>query len=189
MSGPDSNEGLDQVLYALRQAFDLSFTAPAEIEDARVEDMLALDIGSGRYAVRVSELSGVHPYRKVAVLPGGSPGLLGVAGIRGKLVAVFRLSDLIGADVRGTVEARLRWMLTCGPSSEVGLAIENLSAYVRAAPANLFSADERDVLGEHVREILLHNGVTRGVLSIPSILAAIMRRARQNPAGEGVSNG
>src|SRR5689334_19598094 len=105
-------ETLADKLAELRRAFDESFAAPAAHEDIALEDMLALEVGGGRFAVRVSELAGVHACRKMVALPGAIPGLCGVVGIRGKLVAAYRLADLIGAGVEPQ-GGRLRWLLLC----------------------------------------------------------------------------
>jgi purine-binding chemotaxis protein CheW len=81
----------------LRTAFDESFAVPARSQDLDQEDMLAIAVGSHRYAVRVSELAGVNAVRKIVPLPNAPMGLLGVVGIRGRLVAAYRLGDLLGA--------------------------------------------------------------------------------------------
>jgi hypothetical protein len=84
------------------------------------------------------------------------------------------LSDLI---TDSPPAARHRWLLLCGGDGQVGLLIEGLSAYVRAAPSKLYSARPGETVSEHVREILMHDGEARGVLSVPSVLSAILRRA------------
>jgi chemotaxis signal transduction protein len=173
-----SPEGLEQRLDDLRRSFDESFAVPSWPEEIDQEDMLGIQVGSGQFAVRVSELAGVHASRKIVGLPGAIVGLLGVVGIRGKLVAAYRLSDLLGS---GSAEGRPRWMLVCRGDSHVGLTIEALDGYMRVSSSLVHAARNEEGLSEHVREILQHKGVTRGVLSISSILATIMRRANVAP--------
>lgn len=166
-------EGLEQRLSELRAAFDESFAAPAAQRDVDYEDMLAIDVGGRAYAARVTELSGVHAFRKVAPLPNRAPGQLGVVGIRGRLVAAYRLSDILGAEARSSSP---RWLLVAH-GSQVGLAIEGLTSYVRVAPSSLYPARDDQTLGKHIREVLVHDGVTMSVLNIPTLVASIIRAA------------
>lgn len=184
----EGSEGLQERLAALRRSFDESFAAPSAADEVAPEDMLAIDVGGGRFAVRVSELGGVHACRRIVPLPGAPPGLAGLCGIRGRLVAAYRLSDIIAEGTRDQQD-RPRWLLVCAGDSQVGLLIEGLSAYVRAAASDLYPARSGEIVSEHVRELVVHDGAPRGVLSIPSVLTAILRRASAATPGEGVSNG
>jgi len=172
-----TSEGLERRLDDLRRSFDESFAVPSWPEEIDQEDMLGIRVGGGHFAVRVSELAGVHPCRKIVGLPGAFVGLLGVVGIRGKLVATYRLSDLLGS---GSADARPRWMLVCRGENQVGLTIEGLDGYMRVSSSLVHAARNEEGLGDHVQEILQYKNVTRGVLNIPSVLTSIMRRA--NPA-------
>lgn len=174
-----ATEGIERRLAELREAFDASFTMPASPGDVDQEDMLAIRVGGGRFAVRVSELAGVHACRKIVPLPGEVLGLLGVVGIRGRLVAAYRLTDLVSA---GPPEGPMRWLLACAADSQVGLLIESLDAYLRITAANLHPARNEEGISEHVREVLQHDSGSRGVLSVPSILASIARRAHAVPS-------
>jgi chemotaxis signal transduction protein len=175
-----SADGLERRLYELRRAFDASFEEPARSQELEQEDLLAIQVDSSRFAVRVSELSGVHAFRKVVPLPGALTGLLGLVGIRGRLVAAYRLADLISP---GSAEGRPKWLLLCRGDNQVGLAIDGLEAYLRVPRADIHPVQGEEALGEHVRDVVQCDGIMRGVLSVQSILAAIARRAR------GTSNG
>lgn len=172
-------EGIERRLVELREAFDASFATPAHRGDIDQQDMLAIRVGSGQFAVRVSELAGVHACRKIVPLPGEVLGLLGIVGIRGRLVAAYRLADLVGA---GPPEGQMRWLLVCATDNQVGLVIESLDAYLRVPTASVHSALGEDGISEHVREVLQYNGVDRGVLSVSSVLTSIARRARALPS-------
>jgi chemotaxis signal transduction protein len=175
-----SAEGLERRLAELRRAFDASFEEPARTQEIEHEDMLAIQIDGGRFAVRVGELAGVHACRKIVPLPGAQVGLLGLVGIRGRLVAAYRLADLIGP---GSSDGRPRWLLICRPDNQLGLAIEGLDAYLRIPKADVHPVQGDETLGEHVIDVIRHGGVARGVLSVRSILGAITRRARGAPNG------
>jgi chemotaxis signal transduction protein len=209
--------GLDRRLEALRQAFDDSFALPALPQEVDQEDMLGIRMGSLHFAVRVSELAGVHAVRKIVALPEAVDGLLGVVGLRGRLVAVYDLSDLLGTEALAAAtprraptiappptapappastavtgpapgsaagalsESQPRWMLLCREDSQVGLAIEALDAYMRVSASVVHAVQGEAAFGEHVREVLFDKGITRGVLSMSSLMAGITRRASATP--------
>jgi chemotaxis signal transduction protein len=173
-------EGLAQKLAELQRAFDASFETPALTREVDHEDMLAIQVHSGRFAVRISELAGVHAVRKIVPLPGAVLGLVGLVGVRGRLVAAYRLADLLG---QAAPEGRLRWFLLCRDESQVGLAIDGIDAYLRVPKAEVHPVQGDETLGEHVSDVVRLDGVARGVLNIRSILAAIGRRANATPSG------
>lgn len=173
-------EGLAQKLAELQRSFDASFEAPALTREVDHEDMLAIQVHAGSFAVRISELAGVHAVRKIVPLPGAVLGLVGLVGVRGRLVAAYRLSDLIG---QAAPESPLRWFLLCRDEFQVGLAIEGIDAYLRVPKAEVHPVQGDETLGEHVSDVVRSLGVARGVLTIKSILAAIARRASATPNG------
>jgi chemotaxis signal transduction protein len=175
-----ATEGLAQKLAELQRAFDASFEVPALTREVDHEDMLAIQVSSGRFAVRINELAGVHAVRKIVPLPGAVLGLVGLVGVRGRLVAAYRLADLLG---QAAPEGRLRWFLLCRDESQVGLAIEGIDAYLRVPKAEVHPVQGDETLGEHVSDVVRLDGVARGVLNIRSILAAIARRANATPSG------
>jgi chemotaxis signal transduction protein len=218
MKGPV--EGLNRRLEELRRAFDDSFALPALPQEVDQEDMLGIRVGSLQFAVRVNDLAGVHACRKIVALPESVEGLLGVVGLRGRLVAVYDLAELLGAEVLAAAtprraltvappppppttttmpappastavtgpgaagamaEGRPRWMLLCREDSQVGLAIEALDAYMRVSASVVHAVQGEAAFGEHVREVLFNKGITRGVLSMSSLLAGIARRASATP--------
>lgn len=177
------NEGLALKLAELQRAFDASFEAPALTRDVEHEDMLAIQVQGGRFAVRISELAGVHAARKIVPLPSALLGLVGLVGVRGRLVAAYRLADLLGPAPAAAPESRLRWFLLCREDTQVGLAIEGIDAYLRVPKAEVHRVQGDETLGEHVSDVIRGEGGARGVLNMESILAAIARRARAVESG------
>jgi len=178
-----ASEGLAQRLAELQRAFDASFEVPARTREVDYEDMLAIQVQGGRFAVRINELAGVHAVRKIVSLPGGLLGLLGLVGVRGRLVAAYRLADLLGEAPPTPAEGHLRWFLLSREDTQVGLAIEGIDAYLRVPKAEVHPVQGDETLGEHVSDVVRLDGVARGVLNIRSILAAIGRRANATPSG------
>ena len=62
----------------LRRLFDDSFAAAATVESARLEGLLAIRLGSDPYALRLSEIAGLHAGVKIVPVPSANAQLLGI---------------------------------------------------------------------------------------------------------------
>lgn len=109
----------------LKRAFDRSFAAPPPGDPPPLEDFLAVTVGGAPFAIRLRDLKGIAEARSVVPIPSRRPELLGLAGVRGVPVPVFRLSALLGLHD----EDPPRWILLCGDL--LGLAIPALDGYLR----------------------------------------------------------
>src|SRR6185295_4421011 len=114
----ESSFGLEK-LEELKRSFDRSFAEAPRQQVAQVEDLLCVRIAGDRYAVRLSETSGIYVDRKIVGLPSPLPDLLGMAGFRGSVIPVFDLGALLGYDMTGDAG---RWLLLVGTNEIVGLA-------------------------------------------------------------------
>lgn len=175
---------LDPILLRLaeiRRSFDASFAAPALRHDEERRSALAIQAGEGRFAVRVEDLAGVEACRRIVRLPANLPGLLGVAGIRGRLLAAYDLGALLGQPSRdlGKGRAPLRWILVCGKEPGIGLVIEEIEAFVRVAAAD-FKPVDQSAAGGYLLGVLHHRDRGFGVVDIAAIAAAVARRAEES---------
>jgi chemotaxis signal transduction protein len=163
---------------ALRREFDEAFAAPAEAAAGAV-DLLALRVAGARYALRLSEIGGLHADRRIVALPGAPPELLGLAGLRGSLVAVYDLGAFLGAP-RGE---NPHWVVLAWSDRTVGLAFEQLERYLRVATQDLtLDAESKK---RHFREVLNVKGEVCPVIDIASIVEKIKGLARPvSPSGE-----
>ncbi len=162
---PDPESVLDRAA-ALRLEFDQTFAVPAAAAAGAV-DLLALRVAGERYALRLSEIGGLHADRRIVALPGAPPELLGLAGLRGSLVAVYDLGAFLGAP---SSEAP-RWLALAGGDRTVGLAFEQLERYLRVATQNLtLDAESKK---RHFREVVNVEGEMRAVIDIASIVEKI----------------
>ncbi|MFL5344980.1 MAG: chemotaxis protein CheW [Hyalangium sp.] len=123
-------EELAQRLAELKAEFDASFTRPAARAEARWEVLLRLRVGGSPLAVPLERLAGLHALPRVVALPGSPPGLLGVAGLRGQLVAVHDLAARLGLPS----DERPRWLLLSGGERRVGLAVGGFEGQLRVPP-------------------------------------------------------
>ena len=168
-----SRADLAAQLGALREAFDASFAASLPGAPPPEEHLLAVRAGGAHLAVRVEDLAGVQQARQVTPLPGGAPGLLGLAGIRGRLLAVHDLGLLLGA--LGALRARevgrqARWLLLPREDQSLALGVDALEGYlVRPveAPGAARAAD-----------VIEHAGLLRGVLDVGAMVALARRHAQ-----------
>ncbi len=166
-------------LAALRAAFDLSFAEPPLPPTAQIEDLLIVQVGGRPYAIRVSEISGLFADRSITPVPGPIPELLGVAGFRGSIVAVYDLGLLLGHGPSPTP----RWLVLDSGSPVLGLAFNSIDGHLRApagsiALATLDGADANGARGSAHEVVHTAEGV-RPVLGIVAVRAAIEARTRQ----------
>ena len=155
---------------ALRREFDESFARLPSTATAEIEDLIAITVGAAPYVVRVTEIAGLFSGRRIEPIPTSMPGLIGLTGVRGAMLAVYDLRVLLGEPDTGHEP---RWMVTAGGTA-VGLAFTDCNGFQRVPSDTISgrSANHQD----HVREVVhLASGV-RPILSVASILSAITHR-------------
>ncbi|MFT3767669.1 MAG: chemotaxis protein CheW [Minicystis sp.] len=163
---------------SLRRAFDERFAEPAAARAPEGERLLLVDLGGARVALRVGELSGLHPVGKIVRLPGGSADLVGITGIRGRVVPVFDLAALLGAPPAARPR---RFIALAGAGERVGLLVAEIEGWVEIGRAEIRAA-AGDAGGHHVPELACVSGALLPVPSIPSLLREIAARAHQGGA-------
>ena len=158
----------------LREEFDRTFAlSPTAQGEEGFESLLAIRVAGNAYAVRLSEISGLVNNRKTVPFPSPIPEFLGVAGIRGELVAVYSLAALLGCGLTGDTP---RWLMICRPHDPVGLAFPEFESFLRISPSAIHPARRGEGLRDHVTEVVRASATVRAVLSIPSMLQAIKGR-------------
>lgn len=79
----------------LRRDFDASFARARAGEPAATAELLLVRAGERGLAVRLDELSSLERARTIVPVPGSSGELVGVAAIRGRLVAVYDVARVV----------------------------------------------------------------------------------------------
>ncbi len=162
----------------LRNAFDRARAAPFALTTVeQTENLLAIRVSGDRYAIRVSEISGLTADRKIISFPSPIAELLGVAGIRGTLAPVYSLAALLGY---GVGAEPIRWLALCGAEESVALAFSEFEGYVRVPLIQVYAAEQEDVARIHVEHVVRAPEMVRAVISIPHIREAIQRRCDNN---------
>ena len=164
----------------LRQAFDRTFALPPSLASPEVEDLLTIRVAGDPYAIRLLDIAGIVTGRRVVSVPAVTPDLLGLAGIHGGIVPVFRLSSILGY---GTDPGSLRWMILCGSEEPFALAFSDFEGYLRLPTSALHADENFRATREHVKYVnqvaTTPDGV-RAVISIPLIMATIRNRISQH---------
>ena len=104
----------------LRRSFDLSFQQPLVERAQELVHLLIVRIGSARFALKVADLAGLARAQTVVPIPGADSGLLGIAGLKGRMVAVYSLAAMIGSTELSTEQNR--WLVLCRCEKEIALA-------------------------------------------------------------------
>jgi len=156
----------------LRRAFDSGF-ASKRAAPAEHVDLIALRAGGRSYAVRISEVGSVVPFRSIAPLPCDEPAMLGIAAVRGAAVPVYDLAALVGD---GAARAP-RWMLLSGGADRVALAFDEIEEYLRLPRGQLVAASEHGAAATPaVAELVRHGSSLRPVVSLASVLSKLEER-------------
>lgn len=155
----------------LRQAFDQSFAEPLRQVEAGRENMLSVHIGQSDYCIRLSELATVAKSKKIVPIPNGPDGLVGVCGLREKLIAVFQLSHVLGTPAH---KAAPRWLLVCKGNPEVAFGVEEINAYLQVSPSEMNEV-EVNAAGPFVSHIIKRGNQRLGLLDVPAILDSLER--------------
>jgi chemotaxis signal transduction protein len=158
----------------LRDAFDRSFAEPLAAPDSggRAETFLLVLVDGRHYAIRASELRGIHRGRKITPLPTAAPALLGLVGIRSQLIPTYTLAALLGSS--GDASGH-EWLATCEQDGFiVALAFDGFLGSVRIGAADVHALEgEPKEPARHIAGSLQTSAGAHCVLSIRSIFQAV----------------
>jgi purine-binding chemotaxis protein CheW len=118
----------------LHHAFDQSFAMPPPQVLEEVEDLLTIRVAGLPYAIRLLDIAGMVAGPRVVPVPTVTPGLLGLAGIRGGVVPVFGLASILGYE---EAPGPSRWMVLCGADEPIALAFSDFEGYLRLPKSSL----------------------------------------------------
>jgi len=110
----------------LRRAFDQTFATAPDLAPVETADFLAIRIGDDRWAIEISEISGLYPCQSLTPLPGRSSFLLGLTGLRGAVLPVYDLHALLSY----RAEAQPRWLVVAA-KARLCLGFAVLDGYQR----------------------------------------------------------
>ncbi len=154
----------------LAEAFDRAFALPERVAEESGMPALAIRAGSDAYVLPLDGLSAVSRRAKIVALPGAPLAQVGVAGIRGGLVAVFSLPALLGYDVP---VAGLEWIAVTAGARPLALGFEVLEGQIAVPKTAVVAAPTG--ARRHVTGLVRLDGdaTVRGLLDTTSMLARI----------------
>jgi chemotaxis signal transduction protein len=168
---------LESQLAELRHEFDRSFAFAPSVQESSESRLLLLGMGEDRIAVRLAEVARLLRCPSLVSLPGHPPELLGIAGIRGALVAVFSLAILTG---RSRDPEPPRWLLLCGPGP-LGFAFTRFEGQLVAPSDALRPFPPDRARSPHVDHLVTLAETPIPVLSVSSVLRFLAERSKELP--------
>ena len=120
----------------LQRAFDQTFAEPRASLAQDHEDLIQVRVTHDSYAQRLSEVLGLYVDQTIVPLPSAAPGLLGISGVRGRLVVVYDLGTLLTQAPAG----RRRFMVVLQAAPDVALAFDVFEGHLRVARHDILEA-------------------------------------------------
>ncbi len=157
----------------LRDSFDSSFSRPPPPQQEPGEALLRLRVGGAPLAVRLGHLSGLHLMPRVVRLPNSPASLLGVAGLRGQLIAVHDLAALLGLQTGEPA----RWLLLAGGARRVGLAASGFEGQLRATSEQLRPGGSSTTHALLSASVLLPGASPLPVLDVDALVRKLLEEA------------
>jgi len=152
----------------LRRTFDQTFTKALATTGEELESVIAFSVGGDRFAVRLNEICGMAKSPKVVPVPNSTRALLGLAGIRGELLPIYCLCQLLDY----TVSEETPWLLVCGKPMRIGLGINEFFGCFRT-PLTAFSPAHRPDGPIQLQEVVVIGSTVYTVISISSLTKLI----------------
>lgn len=155
----------------LRESFDRMFAEAPRFDAASSDDdLLAITIEEHSYALRLSELSGLYPDKKIERLPASVPALVGLVGLGTTLLAVYDLGALLGYP-RASAS---RWLAVIA-GAQVAVSFQQFDGFLRLPRKAITQAAFAGGAGrtQLVREVAHNDGVVTPIIHLPSVVESI----------------
>lgn len=157
----------------LRQIFDRRFAMPAEDTDADTVEFLGIRINSKPYAIHIQHLVRLESIRKIVSLPGVSPDQCGLAGIQGRLVAVFRLASLLNLNPKLEHD---QWIAVCNLEHPIGFSFHSVDGLLQFSSRDMIhhTAATNTVF---LKTTITTNDAHRPVIDVVEIVKSILHES------------
>lgn len=164
-----SEDTLLRTAAALRRIFDDAFAKPAAAPSSdAAEHLLKLRAGDQLIAMRLQEVHGVLRCPPVTTIPGGHSALLGIGSVRGRLVALYRLAELLDAS---STQRDGEWIVLCGPQRQLALVVNEVQGHAKVSAEELTKVEPARA-GVSAGLVLVE-GRHRTLLRVSAIVAAL----------------
>jgi chemotaxis signal transduction protein len=156
-------------LAELRESFDREFSLPRQERREKGQEFLIVGAGGQRHALRLDDVLGLQRGRKIVPLPGAAAGLLGLAGIAGRLTPVFDLNALLGGSA-GTEAPQ--WLVVCKGQWPLALAFDRFEGCVQAPREDVFTPADAAAT-RLTRQAVRIDGRTLCIIDVQAVVATI----------------
>jgi chemotaxis signal transduction protein len=170
-----STDALIARLSALRLGFDGGFALPMVEKADDLLDVLMIRVGRDPYALRLAQLAALEADRTITPVPSEHGELIGVAGMRGAVVAVFDLAAVLGAP---RPEAT-RWLVLV-KGAPLAFAFSGFERQLSLRPDEL----ARSPAAHGGAEVVVRDGMNVPLLDLPALITGLEGRTRRTH-GEG----
>lgn len=169
-----SNRDLEAACAELRRDFDDSFRQSLhDVAAKEYQDLLAIRVADDAYALRLSDVLGLHSAAGLTPVPSAVSEFLGLLGVRGLLVPVYDLGSLLGY---GPKQA-LRWVALVRATHPIGLAFPVLDGHFRV-PAGAPSPARDTPSARHVREAIRLGTGLHSIVDVAALIDALSSSVR-----------
>ena len=151
----------------LKRNFDQTFALPMRPPSPQTLDLLRIRLGDDPWAVPLADVAGLYSGKRITPVPGRTPALLGVAGFRGVLSAVYDLPALIGLAPLGTP----RWLLMA-EERRVAFAFGALDGHLRVEAGSILPLGP-EIGTAWTRGFIEDGTLRRPILHLPALLARL----------------
>ena len=168
-----------------REAFDTAFALPPPPPPPAMTALVLLRAGGERIAVKRTEMSGlVRTGDHIVSVPGSSPAFLGLAGLQGEILPVWRLAVLLGRNSASPAGCEAGWLVLADARAGVpcAFACESFEQMVFVPGDALSSASPCDTRPGLVQALAPWAGALVPVVDLPALQAEILRRHPPKPS-------
>lgn len=164
----------------LKSSFDQTFQQARVERNHELVHLLVVRIGTARFALKVRDLAGLARAQTIVPIPAADAGLLGLAGLKGRMVAVYSLAAQIGSPALTTDPQR--WLVLCRSDRGIALAFSAAEGTMMVPSSELFPADHG--APPHATDAVGSGASRLWLLNVSSIAAAIARHSGADVSDE-----
>jgi chemotaxis signal transduction protein len=164
----------------MKKSFDRTFQEPLVERAQELVHLLIVRIGTPRFALRVADLAGLARAQTVAPIPGANSELLGLVGLKGRMVAIYSLAAMIGSPEASTEQNR--WMVLCRCEREIALAFTAVTGTMMVPRAELNPVSPG--APPHATDTVGSGAAQLWLLNVNSIAEAIAKKTGATASAE-----
>ena len=148
----------------MRESFDRAFALPAQYTDTAIENLLLIKTGTDPYGIKIAEIAGLFCDKKIEPVPSPYRAFLGLAGVKGSVVPVWDLGELLG---NGAAPNKPRWFVIVAGTPAWALGFTDFEGCIKIPRSDLCPMPGQRA--SHLPETCRMAGGARPVLSLPSL--------------------